>query len=542
MTTPNDSADCTDLRNFLNDCTLNTAFNGNMRGRIDGTIEMSGGMPRNPTPDDVIIYHRNAVYKARERQITINLLGLAGGRPYVNTRLSRYSGETEIDWVGGSRPDGSKATGRLQQTHAFPYLGRVSQKINQFVFQTHPDREGSDPVVVGDISRDSKSVNDIMREVSSLTFAAGWCWIMVDSPAPKTDGEDFTVAEKDSGKIRPYWRVLSPLDVLDWSFDDRGELIYIKTQSWESDDSNPFVVPVPRRVVKLWTKGNCRKYTIVEKRDGRRRNGIHAEVEFVDIPMIDDKGNTLKVVPFALAGDISAKPMAFDDLESINRTIMDMGSVDRANYFNCNYPQMVLPKSLIQTTMQNGYNNITDGIRLMLGFKYPIMLDKDDASPAYLTPDSSALKGGAEYTIQLKRELFEVVGMSVESSSRQVASGESKAWDFQDVAAVMQAKAETLEDAERRAVEISKAWDSSFEEWVPKYNREFDVGNFKDELSTLIMASNSNQPAGVLRMISAKIVDRLDRIGSPTDEEVLKALNEEIGAWNPNDFQEQPTF
>jgi len=324
-----------------------------MRGRIDGTIDMASGMPLNPTQEEVIIYHRKAVYQARERQITINLLGLAGGRPYVNTRLSRYSGETEIDWVGGSRPDGSKSTGRLQQTHAFPYLGRINQKINQFVFQTSPGRENGDPAVIKDISRDSKSVNDIMREVSGLTFAAGWCWIMIDSPRRKEGDDDFSIAEAQAQKIRPYWKVLSPLDVLDWSFDDRGELVYIKTQSWESDDSNPFVVPVPVRVVKLWTKGNCRKYTIVEKKDRRRHNGLHTEVEIEDVALTDSEGNPLKVVPFVLAGNISGDPQAFDDLESINRTIMDLGSVDRANYFNCNYPQLILPKSLTQSTTQD---------------------------------------------------------------------------------------------------------------------------------------------------------------------------------------------
>ena len=524
----------TDLKSYLDGCTLNAS--------PSGFADSSGSMPLNPTTEDVIIFHRNDVYKARQRQITINLLGLDGGRPYVNARLSRYSGETEIDWVGGSRPDGSKSTGRLQQTHAFPYLGRINGKINQYVFQTPPERDGSDDDVVKDISRDSKSVNDIMREVSGLTFAAGWCWIMIDAPSPKEDGDDFTIAEKDAGKIRPYWKVLSPLDVLDWSFNDRGELDWVKTQSFEKDDSNPFVISSTKRVVKLWTRGMCTKYTIIEKKDGRRRNGLHTQVEVEEIPLKDDKNNPLKVVPFVLCGDISDKPQAFDDLESINRTIMDLGSVSRANYFNCNYPQMVLPKSLTQSTMQNGYNNITEGIRLMLGFKYPIMLDKDDVAPSYLTPDSASLSGGAEIVIQLKRELFEVVGMSVESNSKQVASAEAKAWDFQDVSAVMQSRAETLEDAERRAVAISVAWDSGFQSWESKYNRQFDVGSFKDELATLITASNANLPDGIMRMIANKVVDRLDRIGSPTDPEILKVLQEEVANWNPNDFSAAPSF
>jgi hypothetical protein len=178
----------------------------------------------------------------------------------------------------------------------------------------------------------------------------------------------------------------------------------------------------------------------------------------------------------------------------------------------------------------------------MLGFKYPILLDTDDKDPKYLSPDASALKGGSEYTAQLKRELFEVVGLALEQDSKQVASGESKAWDAQDVSAVMKARAETLEDAERRAVAISLAWDSDFDAWEPKYSRDFDIGNFKDEVSSIVMAGNMNLPDGVSRMVVQKLVERLDRVGSPTNAEEMSALLEEIKGWSPNEFQPATTF
>jgi hypothetical protein len=417
----------TGMREYLKGCTLNGHPSSSMRGYIDGSITGAGGMPLNPTTDDVVVYQRNPAYTAREKQLMINLLGLEGGRPYVNTRLSRYSGETEIDWVGGSRPDGSSSTGRLQQTHAFPYLGRIDNKINQYVFQEEPKREGGDDDVINDISRDSSSVNDLMRQVSSYLLACKWCWIMVDAPERKEDGEDFTIEEKVSEKIRPYWQVLSPLDVLDWNFNEKGVLQWVKTQSVEYDNSDPFSIPTAKRIIKLWGIGKCIKYTIVEKKDGRRSNGKRIQVESEEIPLTDAQGNPLKVVPFTLVGDISAKPIAFDDLESINRTIMDLGSVDRSSYFNGNYPQLVLPRSLMTNAMQDNYGSVGEQIRLMLGFKYPLMVDADDKDPKYISPDASALKGGSEYTAQLKRELFEVVGLALEQDSKQVASGESKA-------------------------------------------------------------------------------------------------------------------
>lgn len=515
------------LEQFLSGCTLKSNPDESLRGYIDGRITGANGMPNKPTAQDVIIYREKPEYKSRKKQMRINLLGLEGGRQYVNARLSRFAGETEIDWIGGTRPDGSRSTGRLQQTHAFPYLGRIAGKINQYVFSAAPNRTEADANILKDITRDGKSVNDLMRQVSDYVFACKWCWIGIDAPARKDDGTEYTLAEKEQLKIRPYWQVYSPLDVLDWHFSEQGELVWIKTQRVQYDDSNPMTVPTPKRVISLWEKGKVTEFTLLERRDRRYSGGQRTSVEVNEIEL------TLKDrVPFVLCGDPSAKPTAFDDLESINRTIMDLGSVDRANFFNANYPQLVLPASLMQRSVQDGYaKNITEVARLILGFKYPITLDKDDPEPKYLMPDSAALKGGSERVSSLKRELFEVVGLALEQESRQVASAESKAWDFMDVAAVMKARAETLEDAESKAVAISEAWDGDFKGWEPVYNRDFDIGNFKDEIAALVMAGNMPMPHEVNKAVVKKLVDRLDRIGTQISSEDKELLFAAINEW-----------
>jgi hypothetical protein len=515
---------------FYRNCTLNSNPDKGLRGYIDGTITGYGGMPDNPTRDEVIIYREKPEYAERKKQLRINMLGLVGGRPYVNARLSRFAGETEIDWIGGQRPDGSCSTGRLQQTHAFPYLGRIDGKINQYVFSKEPVREDADLETIKDITRDGKSVNDVMRKASSLAFACKWCWIGIDAPARKEDGTEYTQAEKEELKITPYWQVYSPLEVMDWYFDERGELEWIKTVGVEYDDADPSSVPQPKKVIKLWTKGLCTKYTIIEKRDARFRTNMRIDYEVEEIPLtLTDR------IPFVLVGDTSAKPIAFDDLESINRTIMDLESVNRANFFNACYPQLVIPASIMQRGQQDGYlSNASDIGRLLIGFKYPIQLEKDDPAPFYLTPDASALGSIREELGSLKRNMFEVVGLALEQESRQVASAEAKAWDFMDVSAVMKSRAEMLQDAESKCVEISKAWDFDFQEWTPVYNTDFDIGNFKDEITALVMAGNMPMPKEVMQEVIKKLVDRFDRIGSPIDDERKAELTAAIENWDAN--------
>jgi len=523
---------------FHGSCTFNDEPRSVLRGYIDGTITGTGGMPNNPSEEELIVYREKPAFRARKKQIAINLLGLEGGRPYVDARLSRFAGENKIDWIGGQRSDGSCSTGRLQQTHYFPYLGRIAAKKNQYVFQKRPEREGADEDVLHDITRDGKSIDDVMRQASDFAFAGKWCWIGVDAPARKDDGSQYTLAEKEAQKIRPYWQVYSPLDVADWKFDTRGELLWIKTQRIEYNDTDPRKKAVPKRIVSLWEKGKVTEYTILEKRDRRFSGGRRVSVETEEIILTDDKGQLMTKVPFVLVGQISSKPIAFDDLESISRTIMDLGSVDRANIFNAVYAQLVLPASLISRMVNDSYaTTADDAAAMVIGQKYPITLEKDDPQPSYLMPDASSLKVIPERIDGLKRDLFEVVGLALEQSSRQVASAESKAWDFMDVSAVMKASAQMLQDAESKAVALSVAWDSNFKAWEPRYNTDFDVGNFKDEIQAIVMAGNMPLPSKVSQMLVKKLIDRADRIGSPLTADERKDLMESVDSWNPDDFQ-----
>ncbi len=314
-----------------------------------------------------------------------------------------------------------------------------------------------------------------------------------------------------------------------------GALRWIKTQGVRYDDSNPLSLPKPKRVISLWEIGKVTEYTLTERRDRRFSGGRRIKIEKEEIPLTKSNGQPLDIVPFVLCGKLSEKPIAFDDLESINRTIMDLGSVDRANYFNTVYPQLVIPASVMQRAKMDGYaKNIKEIAKLIIGFKYPITLDKDDPEPKYLMPDSDTVEILGERIEALKRDLFEVVGLALEQSSRQVASAESKAWDFLDVSAVMKERAGMLEDIERKAVAVSVAWDDSFGGWNPVYNRDFDIGDFKDEVSALVMAGNMSVPADVSRMIVRKLVERIDRIGSQSRPEDVQQALDSVENWDPN--------
>jgi hypothetical protein len=477
---------------------------------------------------------KNHIYAERESQMRINALAMQGGREYVKKRLSRFSGESKIDWEGGTRPDGITVTGRRQQSHCFPYPRRIADKINQYVFSEEPEREGIDDAVLMDASADGKSMNDLMRDANDWITSCGWCWLGVDAPA--VDGQ-VSQAQKDAAKIRPYVQVYSPLSVVDWKFSSIGGLEWLITESEYYESTTPDACDTEYKVRRIWTAGMVRTVKMQEV------EGKMTAVSDSEQPI------SYSGVPFVLVGKLCEEGHPFDDIESVNRTIMDLESVNRANFFKQCYPQMVLPVSVVQNA-QDAYSSQGLGVtELIVGMNYPILVSKDDPAPFYLMPSASDLGAIRTELESLKRNMFDSVGLMLANESRQVASAEAKAWDFQDIAQVMSARAEILEDAENKVAEIINEWDSSISAWAAVYNRDFDVGDFNQEMQALIMTVNTSMPAEMYRMVLNKILDRMDRLGSALTPKQKQAVQDAIAEYEPNaisvsspfnDFQATP--
>jgi len=462
----------------------------------------------------------NHIYAERERQMCINVLAMSGGREYVRRQLSRFSGESKIDWEGGVRPDGITVTGRRQQSHCFPYPRRIADKINQYVFSAEPGREGIDATIRDDASADGKSINDLMRIADDWLTSCGWCWLGIDAP---TKVGQVSQAQKKSEKIRPYIQIYSPLAVKDWKFLATGGLEWLITESEHYESSTPDAEDMKFTIRRIWTQGQVRTVKMAEDDKG-------------EMKVISDEDTPINYqgVPFVLVGSISEEGHSFDDIESVNRTIMDLESVNRANFFKQCYPQPVLPVSCVKNA-QDAYG--ADGLgvtELIVGMNYPILISKDDPAPFLMTPNASDMGAIRTELESLKRNMFDCVGLMLQNESKQVASAEAKAWDFQDIAQVMSARAAILEDAENKAATIMNAWDSSITLWTAVYNRDFDVGDFNQEMQALILTVNTAMPAEMYRMVLTKILGRMDRLGAALTKDQRKVIEDAIGEYEPN--------
>jgi len=409
-------------------------------------------------PIEVIASREHYIYSARKDQIAINILGWHGGREYVEERLSRFPGESSIDWDGGSRSDGSEITGRKEQSHVIPHLNRIVNKINQHVFYKPPQRSLNDDIA-SDISNDGKSIDDLMIKANSYLSVTGWCWLGID--APNLDPEQqISIADKKNLKIRPYWQIYSPLSVVDWKISDNGVIEWLITEGYDYIASDPFIEASEVKYRKLWMPDKIIKY-------------YYSDTDTNTIEKTEEISTNYNRVPFVLIGDASVEPVAFDDMESINRTILDLESVNRANFYNCVFPQLQIPKSVLDTVVQSFQTTAEEAVHMIMGLKYPILLSPNDAPANFLMPDSSAIGSVREEIKGLKTELYDSIGLLLRKDTNMAESAESKTIDLMDINALLAERANILEDAEKKAIKISNEWDKDFPIYEVVYNKAF---------------------------------------------------------------------
>lgn len=469
---------------------------------------------------ELIANQTHPILKERQDQIAINLLGLAGGRPYVLKRLSRFPGELKVEWEGGQRKDGSKVTGRRDRAHNVPHLGRIANKICEWIFSVPVKRTNADDEVLKNISGTGDSVTQLMKEVNNCLTVARWCWIGLNAPPSATD----EVPLPEAKNYRPYWEVYKPTDVIDWKFDGMGELIWLKTEGISFDDTDPKAARKKVKMRFLWERGSEGQPATVTRFIYKDDTTIEKGEK---VPL-----QNLTKVPFILVGKPTAEPHAFDDLESINKTILDLESCNDENYYKAMFPLRYIPRSALENAMDVYGATADDAASMMFGLGSPILLSPDDPTPGIMMPPGDAMGKIREEINSRKRDLFDAVGMMIAKETKQVESAEAKQWDHIDVEMFLRDRAQILQEAETQAVNLTKEWDPNFQEWAPEYNTEFDIPDFKEEIEALVLAEQMPQPIELTRLRQQRLYALLKkRMSGAVDQELDQAIMEAIEAF-----------
>lgn len=478
---------------------------------------------------------------SRKEQIHLNQLAVEGGKPYINARLHRYPSESDTSWKGDGNQD---VVGRKDRAYNINYPRRITSKLNQYVFGQTINRS-SDSEFIDDVTNQGHSANEFMADVNEMATAQGWCWVSVDRGALPVDEEGNpiprTAAEREAAKDRPYWCLWSPEQVVDWQYDrGTGDLLWLITETTYYESATP---DQPRKEIRertVWNKGGTiTRYT---KTEGEK------EAEWSEQELSYAGGR----IPFFMVGNASPRAYWFDEVEILQAAILNLMSSDHETLGQAVFPQLVLPKGLVEWAMGQADMTYQQTVETARGLNYPLFEDKDDKGISrFLMPDGTDCETIGKKIEKLKQEMFEVVGLQMaDKGSKQKQSAESKRWDHMDPESTLKDLSHRLANAERKLVEFSKQLDTEFKEWEPEYPQSFDVEDPTElveaitgigALSLPAEAEKEVQKAG-LRVLASLVTisdDRMKEIEDAIDN--YDGLDEISGGGFPREPQPLPT-
>lgn len=464
----------------------------------------------------ILATRKNDILKEREEQIQKVLLAYHGGENYISEALCRFPCETTNEFKS-----------RKRQAFLTNYLRRITEQINQHLFQIEPKRDTIDLNFYYDVSMtgDDFSINDFMFEVDKYLTISGWCWIRVDRLGAPVDenGEPIeqTISLKEERGDRIYLALYNANEVVDWAFDAKGNLSWILTEEWHKGNNNdPFVDCSKTKIRTLYKDGKANVYKVEQKANG--------EKECVEL---SESTYSLDYPPFILVGKPNEEPHPYDDLERIQSSLLNLQSSYNYALWRSHFSVLVLAESCVRSLMEDGVNDQGDAVDLIVSEGRALTEDSDTKGlTRFISPSGSDRSIIPEQVKYLKDEMFETVGMFMRKSGRDAESAEAKAFDYKQIEAFLKQRAIYLETIESKIVQMAMELDPDFQFYDPFYNKDFSIKDLKKEMETLILGLSLDIPSNAKNEIKKQAFQIVSQLPSSTiADEVKEAVLVEIG-------------
>lgn len=438
------------------------------------------------TTDVAQLISGNQLYDGYREQWTYLLESYIGGNEYRRAgHLTRYQLETQNEY-----------NARLRTTPLENHCQSVIQVYNSFLFREQPKRDFDNntesfelEMFLRDADLDGRSLDSFMKDVSTWSSVFGHCWILVTKPNVGA----VTVADEQAQGVRPYVSIITPLTMLDWSWqrepNGRYQLNYIRYL----EESNGDV-----RVIKQWRPDTITT-TIV---DVKAKTVSEQTVE----------PNQLGVIPCVCVynGRSIVRGIGISDIADIadqQRFIYNATSEIEQTIRMDSHPSLVAtPECNIGTgagAIIHMPENLDPGLR-------PYLLEFTGA-------EISSIQSAITHAITAIDKMANTG--SVRATESRKISGVAMETEFQLLNARLSEKADNLELAEEQM------WDLWFryqgEQWMGtiEYPGSFNIRDTSTEIAQLQTARNSATDPRVLRVIDHHIIEWLGEDTSVLDDQ-----------------------
>jgi hypothetical protein len=354
---------------------------------------------------------------------------------------------------------------RLASTHLDNHCQSVVQVYNSFLFRETPDRElGSIELLpevesfLKDADLDGRDLDSFMKEVSTWASVWGHAWIMMAKPNTNSN----TRAEELDQEVRPYVNIITPLMMLDWSYqrntNGRYTLDYVKY----IEDINGSL-----RTIKEW-RPDMIKTTTVDIDEGLLTDSIEETNQLGIIPAVCvyNKRSTVRGLGVS---DIN-------DIANAQKTIYNLNSEIDSSIRLDSHP------SLVKTP------NTEAGAGAGAIIHMPE--DMDPALKPYILENSGANIDSILATIDKIVESIDKMANTgaVRATESRVLSGVSRDTEFALLSARLSEKADNLELAEEQLWRLFARYQGQSYDGTVKYPDSFGIRDKNNEVMTLLEA------------------------------------------------------
>jgi hypothetical protein len=425
-----------------------------------------------------------------------------GGREWFeNGNVFRYIKEGDQEYKD-----------RLARCYRFNHSREVVDLLNKYLFKQNIVRNVEDaPESVKTFweksTKNGLKIRDFSRQAGKKSSIYGRIGVVVDNSG-KTDGVVSKEDEKKAG-VRTYAYIVGPTQLLDFAYDDNGNLEWITIAEVARDDADPMNSSGAEVTqVRLWTKTEWRLFQ-------EKRIGNSTKTKIVEVA---NGQHNLGEVPVILHDNIITDeeycaPALIDDIAYLDRAVANYLSNLDAIIQDQTYSQLAMPAQNVLPGDSN-YNTL-----MSMGTKRVFLYDGESGTaPMYISPDPKQAQMILAVINKIINEIYHTVGLAGERTKQDNAlgidnsSGVAKAYDFERVNALLQAKADSLEVLENKIVRLVALWngqESAVNDDLVSYPDNFDTRGLYDEFDIAARLMLIDAPQSVRQEQMKAVIDKL---------------------------------
>ena len=471
------------------------------------------------------IDRRHPTYQSKETHWTFLQSCYDGGRDWFTTdNIFRYIKEGDTEYQE-----------RLKRAYRFNHSREVVDLVNKYLFKQNILRNLDDaPESVREFwkqaSKTGIGIDDMARQMSLRASIQGRIAIVIDT---NNSVKILTKQEQKEFGVRIYSYIVSPEQLLDYAFDEKGELMWVKIAEVKRDDGDPIYSSGEEYLqYRLWTRNDWTLFRVVKKR-GKRK-----------VEIVDRGEHNLGVVPVVLLDNVISdstydSPALIDEIAYLDRAVANYLSNLDAIIQDQTFSQLVMPAQAILPG-EDGYQKMVE-----MGTKRIFLYDgQGGAAPSYLSPDVKQAELIISVINKIINEIYHTVGLAGERTKQDNAvgidnsSGVAKAYDFEKVNALLSAKAHSLENAENSINRIVALWSGDkIKDDLVSYPDDFDTRGLYDEFDIAARLALIDAPDGI-RQEQMKTL--LDKLFPQIKKELRERLEKEIESWPAQEVEATP--